>query len=536
MGRYLGSAVSAIDSFTLPAGVAIAANDLLVNTESGLLYVADDALGVQNEFNNTVGLVAIAAPKDLETDTDYAYGFWTSRPVIAELGNGNIACIYSGNGTAATGGINLRIRNLANEDIAGRLTVTSATGFSAEIRKLNASLFMVINDENSALRFTIYNNDGSVSVAATTVAASTYSGNAWASAALSNGDLVIAYSKMTSGDLVFDRYNTSGAIQGTETTVEAGVGAYNLGVTALANGGFVISFIRPVATAKQAFARYNAGGTLQGSVTTLVAGSNGLIDGNRDYRCTELTNGNLVFLTGGAADSYPDVHVYDSSGVLVLAIDLGTTEYQSILLPAVVATSYGFAVLIGAIAATTSGTYLLRYTSAGILKSRTKIEDSLPNSTASTGYQCNQMFFLGAAGFLVFRQSYNPTGPAYSLHMFRVDDNGNLLGSVVKLADAIAQSISAAWAGIHSNGSLYFHYSKNLVGEKVMVGTYHCMRKALIGVASASAAKDANCTVQTKGSFTINQSMSTTTFNHADGQVLGTKGVVNGTTLTISGV
>jgi hypothetical protein len=99
-----------------------------------------------------------------------------------------------------------------------------------------------------------------------------------------------------------------------------------------------------------------------------------------------------------------------------------------------------------------------------------------------------------------------------------------------------ANIVSATWADIHTNGSIFFTYNRTLVGERVEFGIYNVMEKGILGVAATTAAKGASVTVTTIGTLTINQTMPVASFDHRGSPVLRSKGITNGTTAILDGV
>ena len=104
----------------------VTAGDLILNTEGGYLQACDATLGVARGNNATAGAAAIKVITTIEGSVNYDF---TTQPMLrmCELGNGNIAELYSGDGTTNSTNLNLRIRNVLGADVVAKITLGTDT-------------------------------------------------------------------------------------------------------------------------------------------------------------------------------------------------------------------------------------------------------------------------------------------------------------------------------------------------------------------------------------------------------------------------
>ena len=187
---------------TATAGSALVSGDLVSNHETGVVNKVSETLSINIENNATAGLSVIRANTSLESNAAYgASAFQATANTLVELGNGNIALIYSGNGSLDYAGINIRIRNVLGADVIAKIVVsTDNTIYSYRIVKLNTSKFAVCwIGTGLPLRFQIFNNDGTTvgSIVDVESLVGNYSYH-WNVSVLTNGNLVFVYDKVTS--------------------------------------------------------------------------------------------------------------------------------------------------------------------------------------------------------------------------------------------------------------------------------------------------------------------------------------------------
>jgi hypothetical protein len=529
-------------TFRLVVGQATTAGDLLSNSESGVAVITSPIAGMANENNTTAGVQVVATPTLSEASGNWGKRYGRAR-TMCELGNGNIAYTYSGDGTTATTALNLRIKSLLGGTVA-RATISSSSGISGyRVQKINATTFAIVWQESTGLKLAIYNNDGTVAVAvaavATLGAAAEY---VWNFDVLANGDIAIAYLK-TGGAFSFSRFNSSGALQGVETLIE-GVGggsANGVCVRPLAAGGFVIAYARSADQAYR-FGRYNASGTLQGAVTTLRIASNAgqAADGGGNYEqmCVELTNGNLVFQVTGTTDGYIDLLVYSSAGSLLTTVDLGTNTLVS--MPgewaSLAVTSSGFGV-----ANRQSANYqslAIFDNNGGTIFPPTTLGIGGSGGSSVGRSNCGTLLVsLGAAGFAMLTVGWDNANSFYDVRLISVSPTGVASPNAAQFESGTSVSMADACIVLTSSGLLALSYVGATSGVGPKFGVYKVMRRSVLGVALETVAKGAQCRIGTKGTYTLNTDYAQGgNFDNRANVIPGTRGTVAGTIAQLLGM
>lgn len=514
--------------FRVPAAGPIKKGELVTMLENGKVAKTDTSLTMALENNTTNGLTAIRASASLVTPN---YALTDHDESMCALSNGNIAMVYSGDGTTTATRVTLRIRNAMGQDGGAAATVTSDTSIGMmKVLALVDKVAVFWATGGNTIKFAIYNNDGTLATAAATITgAGNTAPHAIGIAALRSGDFVIAYDKSASRDCAFKRYNSSGALQGAETVIEAAAQPNDIAGLACANGDFVISY-RNGAESTNKFARYNSSGVIQGTRTTFLGTASSMSGGcPQSQGIAELSNGNIVLQAAPSADTKPNLYVYSSANALVATCDLGTTITSSCVTP-VVATTNGFAV-----GSMNSGTtYLWTFDNSGNpLLGQTSIDNS---AQGDESYAKVQMFNIGV-GFVFLRGGYNSGSSNYDIRLIETDVSGALKGSAVVVQAATPSAMRYASACMTASGVLQFQYSSN--STAIIYGAYKCLRSSIMGVADNGGTLNTQITIATKGSFALPASQAFVgggPFDNRQAVVPGTRGVVAGTSVTLFGM
>ncbi|GEM_PF-5932735 len=499
MGRYL-SAENLGEVRAVAAG-AFAAGDLMALLETGFATKCNAALGVGGNANATQGPAAVAALSSLGLGTNYGYGSVFSCSRMATLSDGNVAAAYSGNGTADSTGLTLRIHSPLGDDGRAPIAVSSATAiYGYRVRRVNDATLVVAWTESTTLKIAFYANDGTVVAAAATVAALVGFGIIhWNVAVTAAGDVVLAYAVGTTNDCAFSRYSAAGVLQGGATVVEAGASPIYLAVLGCANGDFVVAYRRTVATAGYKFARYTGGGVLLGAVTTLVNTGNSLSNGDAEGGVVELDGGNVVFATPGAADSYPDLHVYSAANALVKVVDLWSSAFMGGLMPQLMALAGGGFAVAGLGSSSNTSLATFDASGGGLLPVKTVDGGGIAPSTNGAIYA----FSLGAAGFAFVRAAYD--GAYYDARLFTCSPLGVATGTPVQLRTARTDALSNVAAVLTADATVFLSLKDN-VSPYLSLGVYHVARKSVLGVALNAGTDGQVARVATQGCHVINQS------------------------------
>jgi hypothetical protein len=466
---------------------------------------------------------------------------------MVQLSTGNIVVAYTGNGTTNTTNLNIVFRNLQGVATISPITIVDTNISGVRVRKIGTTGFVVSWGASAVLKFAIYNNDGSVVLSTTTVAtaSATITSNTYNVDVTASGDIVFAYNKVTSGDLVFTRYNSSGTIQGSETVVATAPSALSIKVLVNAAGGFWIYYYRGAATTGWYFARYNSTGTLQGTVTTVLAasGNSWTKGGNIDYSATELTGGNVVFFCTQAS-GFISYAVFSSTGTSVKAatiLDATASTYALLnTCPSICLNGTGFVV---ASHGTNSAVYFYTFDSTGIkLIDRTAtaytsfgVEDLSVNiSTKRAVYLYN----LGSSGFaiLIYVGTQSVCVPQYTVSLFAFRSTGVTVGTPIDVyATGNTVALGTTYGILTSDGSIAFTTATNTAA--VGFGVYAVQKKSVIGVAQEAIAVNSTGRIATYGTYTVNQSFSAGgNFDNRTVTPPGVKGTAVGTSAVLFGM
>jgi hypothetical protein len=519
------------------AGSAVAAGDLVTYSEAGGVAPSSVALGLTIENTTTAGM-SVVYPLTAQTAAIDG-GTPNMAKTACELGDGNVAFAFSGDGSIGTNNVNLMITTATLSAVSGRLAVAAITSVTAiRVLKISSTQFVVSwLQASSVLRFVVCNNNGTVAVAAVTVASLAGSSvSTWNVSPLAGGNFVFAYHKSTN-DCAFSIFNPSGVLQGSETTVEAGGTPYYLAICGCANGDFAISYYRSAATNAYKAARYTASGVIIGSLVTLVNAGASLNYGDPSNGIIELANGSLVFATTGGSDASPDFHIRTSAMVAVVSIDPGALVFTDSECPQLIALDAGFSAL--GRSKSNNGTYLITYTNAGIVASKSaSISLGVTGAGSSSGSSGTGVSAsrVGAFGYAVARVGYESGGGNYDLNIGVMSPAGVLIGSAIAIRAAGVAANYGVCTFLHSSGVFIGSYVDSTSSSRFFNFAYNPVRRSLLGVAAETKTAGQVVRVQTKGTFAINQTFPMGgVFDQTAAVVPGTKGSISGTTAILRG-
>lgn len=518
-------------TITVPAGGAISSGDLVTLLESGQAAKTSTTLGIPNENVTTAGPSAIRAVAEVES-TGYGSDV-DQHHRMCELGNGNIAIAYTGNGYDINASVNLRIRTVLGADVIPRAILsTDRAVYCCRVLKISSTQFVVAWAVNGgSLKFMVLNNDGTTAVYAVTVATLNAATDTsyWNIGLLSNGQFVFAYTKETSNNVCFSRYNASGALQGSETTIESEAQGQYFAVLGCSNGDFVVSYHRGAATTAHKAARYSSSGVQVGSLLTL---SSYVIQSIGDYSngIVELSNGNVAIAKSGDSSGYPDIQLFNSSHVSQTTIDLGTNIVGREM-PQLVANSGGFAVFYRNLSPYTTAIRTFDNAGQGML-SQVTFGTVDGNATTATGGGV-QAFALGQHGYAVIKVAgHSESYSAVRLNV--INSIGVVAGSEVVLLTWSWTPVYGFSAVLSSAGTLALTYKEGTVLKDAY---YHVQRRSVLGVANNTVSAGQNAEIKTKGTYAINQAFGMGgSFNNQATVVPGSKGIVSGSTAILMGV
>lgn len=530
-------------------GSTIAAGDLVTNTESGGISVANPALSIAQNNTTSANIVAISAVGTLSTTSRFSNVSAYSQ-AGDQLSDGTLVFAHTGDGSSQNNNVRLSYRTLTGGVPFSTVSVATASSVqNLTVRRIGSAGAVILWTLNTgAFSYAIYNNSATQVKAPTQILASMPSSNAlnegWDVGVLTNSNFVVAYRKPTSNDLAFSIYDTTGTIVGTEVIVEAASSASVIKVLPQSGGGFIVYYYRSTATNAWKFARYNASGALQGSVTTVFTGTQTLNRSNLSQIATELNNGNIV-LVYPVSTAYPRFSIYSSTGSLVKGETLlhsdsnleNTGRTAQNIPPGITKTSSGFTVV--SIGTTNGFTQTVYDNIGGVL--RAGFARGLSGFQVTNGNGGNgaiNLIDLGGAGVLaIHRNEMNGCTSNYYSGAFKFSLLGTeAASSVLTLSNGGASNITGLFHFLCADGSVALGYGDNNAAS-ALYGTYSVQRKSIIGVAQEPIAANATGRIATVGTYTINQNFSSGgNFDVRTAAIPGGRGTVVGSSVVLNGV
>jgi len=522
MGRHLTNNTTALHepvAVTI-TGDAVTVGDYVRVEASGMGRRAVDGLSLAVQ-NTAAGVTALAGLGSTAHVAAANYGSpGASARLLASLGNGNVACLHTGDGATATTALTCRVYNQLKTLVATVAVSTAANITAARVCKLGASNFAVCWTEGAALKMAVYSNAGAV-VQATIAIATIGSGAAtgWSAAVLANNDLVLAYDKTAAGGVFFQRFNSAGALQGAETTIEAAVAGSNFCALALAAGGWWVYYYRSTATAAYKFARYNASGVLQGALTTVFTGAANLNGGVSDGYAIELGNGNVALIDPTTV-TVSAVRLYDSAGTFLATVTNHTgltVGPNNTMIRAKTGGGFFMGVFGGLIA---------QYDNAGA-----RVASSATVITASAGGVVGMLLDRPATGPVIYYAYYDGSSTgAVAAQAF----DGTMVSEATALTLQVTSSMSnALWAEILPCGLLAYTFASAQVTGVSAHGRAAPQAASVLGVAISAGSDGQSVSVATAGRWRANQTMPAVNFDRRSSAPVGCKAVITGGTQAV---
>lgn len=514
-------------AFIFQSSGDIAAGELVTLYESGKVARTNETLGMTLENNTTNGLTVVNASAAI-TSTNYAS--CVNAQQIAWLGSGNYVQAYTGDGATSTTGLSLLIKNSLGNSLYPVISVSSAASIgTVRVAKLSSSQFLVAWSESTTFKFAIYNNDGSVAVAAATIAtlsASTPETNNVG--VLATGDIVFAYQKTASTDLAFKRYSSLGVLQGSETVIEAASAGRQVAIRPCASGDFIVFYYRSAATAVYKFARYTSAGVISGSVTSLGTSTTEYTRGKPNGAIVELTNLNIAMVACAPGSANASIYIYNPSNVLVSRIDFAAGSHSSAAIPQLVKTDGGMA-LVGLSSADLTMQVLT--VDGGIVTAVV----TLISMTTGAGAGTNIDAYNIGVGFVV-AVCTSTGGGSYNVRLIELDTLLAAKGSGINLEATGATLNNALSSAMSPNYLLVTQYTSS---TSVKSSVYKCLRSSVFGVSQFSAGEGSNVTANTAGSFQLPGSqrfINAGTFDQRTATIPGNRGIIAGNGVYLAGL
>lgn len=521
MGRHLTCATDAQhQAVSVVAEVAIGAGEYAKMGAGG--YVRRAADGVPLALQNSGAGINALVPAGL---VDTGGGAWGRngfsaqffRSVLA-LDNGQFAVVYSGNGSQADTGVNLRLYNPMRVPMSPRMVVASATGVvGTRLARAGADNIAVAWTEGAVLKLAIHSASSGVVVTSETTVATLASSDVqgWNLAALAGGEFVLVYGKSGGNDLVFRRFNALGMLQGGETVVEAGSSPAYVGVLALKAGGFVVHHYRYASGTAYKFTRFSSTGMQQGALTTLAAGSPNRTVSPSEHNAMELTNGHLVFVDPSSNTSAA-VRLYDAAGNHLSTLTVATGGAGMPNTVCICPRQFGGFWL-------TVGGQLYEYDNVG---------NSLRQSATATS-QPFMLFDRAGTGPLM---AVHTVGAGFTTHLYSWNTDLTAIDSTLVLNTSGSYPLSYAWTEVLSNGMLVSVSCGQPSSGAAVISVSIPQASSILGIAQEAAAPGSMVRIATAGQFATTQSFTSPVFDRRTATPPGTRGIAIGNTAILDGL
>lgn len=544
ISQFLAGNAPDLGLMSVPARAVVAAGDLVVFRESGGVSPYDPVLGPASEANNTLGSKTLLAPSLAPGGANYIMR--TIGPAAALLSNGNVVTCYSGNGTTATTNLNFRITNKVGGVIVPQTVALAATGvYPHSVYATSTGFVILFGNVSNTLAMTVYSNAGAQVLAATDIisdAASHTDQATFTGCLLANGNLAIAYRRVTSNDCVLKVFSQAAAQVGATITVAAGASpTFQAMAQAPVSGDIVLSYF---ATSYRV-ARYTAAGAQVGSVLAFGPNSGVFAGAAWTKHCLAVFSDDRVAVmhADSTSTSSPALTFLSATNTAVTTITaamLGSIAYSSSF-PVIGCdgtTLYFHQQTTNA--AYTAGTW--RSDGGGRTAPASFACTALSSSSWAPGnYGYARLLPLGAAGFALLFMG-NTGGPTYAAQTLYIPaDRNSANTSVVTLHADSAVARAGSIALPVAEGVVYIAYAAGIsaVYTDPSAAVFAFPRAAIFGVAQESAAAGDLVTVATKGTFTLPAAQQGGISTNFDGRaygIAGNKGTLAGASIVLLGL
>lgn len=518
----------------IKAGLPIAQNNLLGLRSDGKLYPLPTG-GIPNSWLNnsslqTISALSISAAFDSSYSSQYYQwlDYSNGDPTVAVAGTEYTCVLWMGDGSASST-TNLYIRTLKRGAIVATLQLNSYTTQNyAKLIDLGNGTVMVLywNSSSSCWAYQILNAATlAVIKAQTTISNASTNADAGVGAALlSNGNVVIAYRKSTPAGYFQVISNTGTSVVAETSLGDASITNTNITVTA-GGGYFAIGYSL---SSSCNFRRYTNAGALVGTAVALAGSSTsaaGAGQGRKQSRLFMRSDGSLLHLD--AISSPYAINVYDTANTLTATVSLGNTNtnLDRVLINDVlyivrnVSAANMSMVAFGADNQIKLNRTIVTGTS--ILASATSINSSIWD-VSPDGSFCGLFTITDTANFQTNFITYDSSGNQLVNTVIVASGTTNYRVAHCQIA---VDSVFLAMGGA-SGSNLY----------NMRSGWYYIAYQSIYGVAAASAAKNADVTVQVTGLATISPAMSGgVAFDQRSATIPGIRGVVGGSSAILYG-
>lgn len=550
MGRSVSAAsVGSLDVLYPPVGTsAVAINNLVVMEESGYVRPADPQRTIAEENSATAGPVAITAKT---TATSASVLNPTTRtmcftPNMARLSNGNLVMVF----------IEIHpkfcIMTHRDEVVVSNTQVTAAyaTVNRVSVVALSTGGFVVLHGNGTtegAIVGTVYDNNGVVVTATASLVTSAVftnrtTSNTWYPIALGSGKFAIFYTDAAVA-LRFQVFNANGTTAVASTVVTgmtAGGAGYDLVTAKACAGGDMIFYhanYNGGGAGDTKIARYTAAGSIVGSVQTLVSYSNVYALSsciNYEQVIAELSNGSIAAVAPRAGGSYFDVAIVNAGFTSFSTVQLGANALLDLTVndghvPCLAASADGtWAALYGDI--NLQPNYLMVFSNAGSIV--VPECNNFGTTVASGVLTMRSLIAVPYVGWAMFSAVFTTTANVY---LSMVGLTGQQIGSLITLSsEQVGGNYSYPHTVFSPLGLLNVVWKES--GYKF--ACYRLSRSGVIGVATASAsAGAASVSVSNKGYYILSgQSFVPTAIDQRSANIIGPYGSIVGNQAILKGL
>lgn len=521
MGRHLVSGSDAQNQVvSVTAETALAAGDYAKLGAGGYVRrVADGVpLALQNSALGVTALVLAAAVEGSGSAwgrSSFNAQFFRS---VQALDNGNFAVVYSGNGSQSDTGVNLRIYSTMRVPVSPRIVVAAATGVvGTRLARAGTDNIAVAWTEGSVLKLAIHSAATGAVVTPESAVGTLVNSNIqnWNLASLAGGDVVVAYGRSGSNDIAFKRFNAAGALQGVEVGVEAAASPTYIGVLPLVAGGFVLHYYRGAVVTAYKFARFAVNGVQQGGLITLAAGFATRTLTPVERSAVELANGSLVFVDP-SSDTNAAVRMYDAAGNFLSTVLVTTGAAGMPNTVCICPRQFGGFWL-------TVGGQLYEYDNAG-------------NGLRQSAIVSNAPFMLFDRAGTGPLMAVHVVGAGFTTYLYSWSADLSAVESTLILSASGSYTLSYAWTEVLPSGLLVSVACGQPSSGAVQLSVSIPQASSILGIAQESVAPGVPVRVATAGKFVSPQSFSGPAFDRRSATPPGTRGVVVGNTVILSGL
>lgn len=557
MARTLFDPAGASSSrpFTLTAANAITAGDLVVTLQGGDA-VSPVAGQLPTRFNRdtSTGITSLSSGVGAAIGYPAANAGNISANIrpnrAAVLSNDNIVELSVGDGSVATTGLYYTVRSPSGSIIIPRtqlLSGTNAAGRPYGVVGLTGGGFAWFggSDSDTALKYGVISNAGSVVLAATALITGGNTGlqnsrTAGISGLTGGGFGIAACSTGATPTHLAWVFNASGTLQGSQITLLSAAGGNGF-ITTLgaANGDFVIFADDGTNAVGGRLWRYTSAGAAVGTVQTPFAAS--IVSSSVQSgagRLIELAGGNIVVLGGNGGSSH-SARLYNTSNTAVAAaVNWGASvanvpaDGNASLPVAAPISSGGFVIFY---TTTTPASFFVLLNASGAVL---QVGQTGFNPQSGTSGYFGQLYIqpMGAAGYLICSLTGHTGTPIYNLEVAWLGVDFGLIGSKIVSINQANQIGEAFFLVSRDRLTVHvFAFSANTSYFYQTIGTVGC---SIFGVAQTSAAAGAQVVVATVGSYTYNQVFAgaSFSFDRRSSAPFGNRGALAGQSALLFGV